>query len=250
MVADSTNNDIRWTAASWFLVYLVLPSLLPIRFCNLPWMNWRYSAFVLLRGYDDIEYGSDRLWFVCILVGAISAVEVVVVAALNDEDGDNNDVDDDPEVYCAGAFPAAQEDCVIPSQNVNDNKIVVNKDEIFGMSDIILVYSAAWDVIFLSRWIILCWIANRWWWWLQGVEVVRLWQDDDRFISIERWALLLMLLVSKHDAWLTWRINDADDDGDDGRCCRHRWRPRCVGGDAGSRLLTNPTENDALSPWW
>jgi len=46
-------------------------------------------------------------------------------------------------VYCAGAFPAAQEDCVIPSQNVNDNKIVVNKDEIFGMSDIILVYSAA-----------------------------------------------------------------------------------------------------------
>jgi hypothetical protein len=78
----------------------------------------------------------------------------------NDEDGANNEVDDDRAVYRAAVFPDAREDWVIPSQNVNDNKTVVHKDEIiFGMSEIHLMHSAECDVIFLSRWMI-CWIAN------------------------------------------------------------------------------------------
>ena len=90
---------------------------------------------LLLWGYDT-EYGSD-----CLVV----IVLVVVVALRADED--DNEVDVDRAEYCA-VFVAAHEDCMgcaVAHQNVNDNTIVLNKDDIFGENEILLMYSAALD---------------------------------------------------------------------------------------------------------
>ena len=103
----------------------------------------------------DIEYGSNRLFLVCILVvevlvSAVVAVAVVPAAVRAGDDNDElADADREVVVYCpAAAFVAAHTECMgyaVAHHNVNDNTIVLNKNGILERKEILLIHSTARD---------------------------------------------------------------------------------------------------------